>query len=521
MDKKLVRRMIRPGAFDHPASELALRETHISWVILSGKYAYKIKKPVNFEFLDFSTLTLRHYFCLQELQLNRRFSPELYLAVVPVTAAEEGPEVDGPGEVIDWAVKMRRFDDTELLDQIADRGGLDEALVRALGRELARVHKELPHLTPGPAGGEPGTPPALAEAMAQNFRQVRCYPLLAPALKQLREVELWWLDSFESLQPKLQERALNGHVIDGHGDSHLGNIALVDGRVRLFDCIEFNPAFRIMDSIGEAALLSMDMAARGCTAASHGFLSDYLEYSGDYSGLALLDLYRSYFALVRVKVNLLREAADRPNISSSEAYQAGCRYLGVAAQYCKSHRPFLAITVGVSGSGKSTMAGKLTGQSGAIRIRSDVERKRLAGLAPEQRSTPHQANSLYCAPMSKRTFDRLEKLSGEIVDAGFAVVVDATFLHRKVRKRFERLARQLDVPFVIIECKTDEAELRRRLVARESQGGDASDAGVAVMENQLRMFEPLTKTELARTIEMRASEHSESLWLEVQRLCNR
>jgi predicted kinase len=332
-------------------------------------------------------------------------------------------------------------------------------------------------------------------------------------------VELWWLDRFEALQPRLQERAREGHVIDGHGDSHLGNIALIDGQVRLFDCIEFNPAFRIMDSIGETALLNMDMAARGCTAAANGFLSDYLEYSGDYSGLALLDLYRSYFALVRVKVNLLREAADRPNISSSKTYRAGCRYLALAGQYCESRRPFLAITFGVSGSGKSTIAGKLTVQSGAIRIRSDVERKRLAGLAPEQRSQPAQVKSLYCKAMSQRTFNRLEILSREIINAGFAVIVDATFLHRQVRKRFEQLARELDVAFIIIECKADEADLRRRLVARENQNRDASDAGVAVMENQLKALEPLTRSELARTIAIRTTEHSDSLWSEVQRLC--
>jgi predicted kinase len=235
----------------------------------------------------------------------------------------------------------------------------------------------------------------------------------------------------------------------------------------------------------------------------------------------LLDLYRSYFALVRVKVNLLREAPDRPHITSSNAYQTGCRYLDLATQYCESRQPFLAITFGVSGSGKSTIAGKLTVQSGAVRIRSDVERKRLAGMAPEQRSQPDQVKSLYCKAMSQRTFNRLETLCQEIINAGFAVIVDATFLHRRVRNRFQQLAGQLGVAFVIIECKADQAELRNRLVARENQDRDASDAGVAVMENQLKVLEPLTRTELARTIAVRTSEQSDSLWREVQRLCTR
>jgi aminoglycoside phosphotransferase family enzyme/predicted kinase len=519
VDRKLVQKMLRPDAFNHPAGKLQLRETHISWVLLSGDFAYKIKKPVNFEFLDFSTLALRHHFCVQELQLNRRFSPALYLAVLPVTATEEGPQIDGGGEVVDYAVQMRRFDEAELLDNIAAHGGLDQSLVRALGRELARVHSELNPYAPDPSNRGPGTPSAMSDAMAQNFRQIRHYPILAPETLQLRQVEYWWLGKFEALQPILAQRMRQGYVIDGHGDAHLGNIALIDGAVRLFDCIEFNPAFRIMDSIGEAALLSMDMAARGYPEAANGFLSDYLEYSGDYGGLVLLDLYRCYFALVRVKVSLLSEAADLPGIGCLKAYQNGRCYLQLAAQYNRPPRPFVAITCGVSGSGKSTAAGTLVAHSGAVRIRSDVERKRLAGLAPEQRSAPAQKTLLYSSGMSQRTFDRLENLSREIINAGFAVIVDATFLHRQVRQRFADLARELDVPFIIIDCRVGETELRRRLTERERRGRDASDAGVAVMESQLSELEPLTGIERACAITNPASEDSTALWREVQRLC--
>ena len=521
MDFSTVQQLLQPQAFAHPGGEAVLRETHISWVVLYGDFAYKIKKPVNFGFLDFSTLALRRHFCEQELALNRRFAPEIYLAVVPITADEGGPRFAGAGPVIDYAVKMRRFDESQLLASVAARGGLDRPLVRALAAELARQQALARVCHPRPRSSEPGGPAVLRAAIEQNFRQVRDYPLDPVRQAQLAGVEQWTLQRQRERQPLLEQRAAGGHVIDGHGDAHLGNIALIGGEVRLFDCIEFNPSLRVMDSIGEIAFLAMDLDARGYHRESRWLLADYLEYRGDYAGLALLDLYRSYFAMVRAKVALLREPADRADILDTPAYGDFCRYLALALAYSDRRAQFLAITHGVSGSGKSTVADKLVGASGAVRIRSDVERKRLFGLAPEQRSRPEDEAKLYGSAMSRKTFARLELLAAQALRAGFPVIVDATFLHRRTRDAFRTLARQLAQPFVIIDCAAPAEELRRRLVEREDQGRDASEAGVRVMESQLAADQPPAGEELAHRIAVNSAEDANALWQRLQVVSSR
>lgn len=494
-----------------------LRETHISWVILSGDTAYKIKKPVNFGFLDFSTLEQRRHYCEQELALNSRFAPEIYLAVEAVTAGADGPRFGGSGPVVDYAVRMRRFDEDQLLSNIAERGELQRALVRALGRELARQQAAARACHPAADSEEPGSPATLLAAIRQNFRQLRAYPLARAELQALEEVEEWTLCRHRELLGVMSERIEAGMVLDGHGDAHLGNIALVEGRVRLFDCIEFNPSMRIMDSMAEIAFLYMDLQARGHPAEASCLLGDYLEYRGDYGGLALLDLYRSYFAMVRAKVALLRQPADTPDIEATPAHAEFRRYLRLARHCCDPRQCFVAITHGVSGSGKSTVADSLVAAGGAVRIRSDVERKRLFGLAPEQASDPADEQRLYGRAMGRQTFDRLAELAVKVLEAGFAVIVDATFLDRKQRERFRELAAARQQPFAIIDCIAPEAALRARLRQRAAAGGDASEAGVRVLEQQLASREPLTAEELPWRIEASSEEDGAGLWRRLQR----
>ncbi len=519
MDSASIEKLLRMISLGDHSEPVLLRETHISWVMLCGEFAYKIKKPVNFGFLDFSSLELRRHFCEEELRLNRRFSPELYIAVVPITLDEQGPVIGGAGETIDYAVKMRRFQEEQLLDAIAARDGLDNALLRALALELARLHDTLPACHPDPDSSAPGTPAALREAIEQNFQQIRDYVLPAAQLRQLRAVQQWSQQRYAELRPVMVQRVLEGRVIDGHGDAHLGNIALVDGAVRLFDCIEFNASFRIMDSISEIAFLSMDMDARGYHEASRRLLTDYLEYSGDYAGLRLLSLYQCYFAMVRAKVNLLREPLQSESITATHGYREFLRYLELAQSCTQPRRIFLAITHGVSGSGKSTIAGALVASSGAVRIRSDVERKRLAGMAPEQRSEPQQRDSLYSAAMSLKTFSRLEKLAGIVLEAGFPVIIDATFLHRSTRDSFRQLACRLSVPFVIVDCIAQPDQLRQRLIERARHARDASEADVAVMEQQLGSAQALTPDEQDYCLAADSTEDTATLWRRFQTRC--
>jgi aminoglycoside phosphotransferase family enzyme/predicted kinase len=513
--------LCRPDAFAHPADDLQLRETHISWVILAGNYAYKIKKPVDFGFLDFSSLERRRHFCERELELNSRFAPELYLAVVPITETGAGPVIGGKGEVLEYAVQMRRFDESQLLDAVARRGGLDLELLRSLARELADLHDKLPICHPDPATDGPGTPAALQAAFEENFRQVTAYPLAPAQARQVEKIRAWTREQYALQHSTMQSRVLEGKVIDGHGDVHLGNIAVIEGRVRLFDCIEFNPAFRIIDSIGEIGLLTMDLDAREHPAESHRLLSDYLEYRGDYAGLALLNLYRSYYALVRAKVNLLRVDADSHGLQDTDAYKEARRYLAFASHYCEPQRPFLAITHGLSGSGKSTLAANLVAASGAVRIRSDVERKRQFGLSPEQRSTAAQQDRLYSRSVTARTFERLESLASQVLASGFAVIIDATFLHRNARDRFRNLAAQLQVPFAIMACAEPDPVLRERLRERDRRQHDASEAGVLVMEQQRQALESLTAAEQEVSITARSREAPAELWRRLEDVLRR
>jgi aminoglycoside phosphotransferase family enzyme/gluconate kinase len=518
MDSTDIERLCRPAAFGHPTDGFTLRVTHISWVILCGEYAYKVKKPVDFGFLDFSTMEQRKHYCEEELRLNRRFSPELYLDVEVITDGPEGPVMGGAGEPIDYAVKMRRFDEAQLLDNIAARDGLDAPLVRSIARELARLHAELPRCSPDPSGTDAGTPAALEHALQQNFNQLRDYPLRDVERRQLEVVEKWAQERYETLLPVMQQRVRDGWVIDGHGDDHLGNMAIIDGAVRLFDCIEFNADFRIVDSIAEIALLDMDLNARGHPAESHRLLTDYLEYRGDFDGLALLDLYRVYYALVRAKVNILQHPTDYPNLAETDAYRELQQYLDLAHRYSRPRHRLLAITHGVSGSGKSTVAGRLVESSGAVRIRSDVERKRLFGLAPEQLSKPKDAAILYSDAMSTRTFKRLAKLAEDILNAGFTVIVDGTFLHRHVRDEFRQLAHRLNVSFAIVNCVADQQELRKRLLARVAGGEDASEADIAIMERQQRQLEPLANDELEVAVDVNSGWDADKIW---QVVCRR
>jgi len=512
MDRDSVLELLQDRAWTDSDRAAALRETHISWIVLRGDFAYKIKKPVNFGFLDFSTLERRRHYCERELELNKRFAPELYLGVVPVCEVGGRPRIGGDGPVVDYAVKMRRFDEQLLLDNMAARGELDRQLVRAIAREIATQQGNAPVHHPNPDSMDPGAPGILRDAMVENFRQSREYNLLPREQRLLAEVEQWSLRQFGQLQPLLVQRVAAGMVLDGHGDAHLGNIALVDGRVRLFDCIEFNDELRVMDSIADIAFLAMDLEARGHPGESHNLLSDYLEYRDDFPGMAALDLYRCYFAMVRAKVALLRAPAGNSAGGDTPGYPDFSRYLDLAASYCRPRTGFLAITRGVSGSGKSTIADGLVKAGGAVRIRSDVERKRLFGLAPEQRSRPGDEPVLYGAAMSRRAFDRLRRLAAGLIHAGFPVIVDATFLHRQSRDRFRLLAQRLQIPFAIIDCEASPGELRRRLLQREQRGADASEAGIRVMEQQLESGEPLSDVELGYRLEPDPLERPEGLW---------
>jgi aminoglycoside phosphotransferase family enzyme/predicted kinase len=466
-------------------------ETHISWVLLAGGFAYKIKKPVDLGFLDFSTLERRRFFCEEEIRLNARLAPDVYLGVVPVTGSEQSPRLDGEGEPIEYAVKMRRFDEHGLLSKRLD--ALDPAMIDAIADQAAAFHRRIPSVAPA----EPyGRPEAVIGPMEENFRQIRRLMDDRQELRRIDAIERWTRQRHAALRPVLAERREGGFVRECHGDMHLGNMVVEQGEVIIFDGIEFNPALRWIDTLSEVAFLTMDLDEKGLSRLGRRFLDRYLERTGDHGGLRVLRFYQVYRAMVRAKVAGIRLGQGDLSEEERAAVMADYRgYVALAEDYTRPLRPALVLTHGVSGSGKSVASRALVESLPAVRVRSDVERKRLAGLEPGDRSASGTGEGLYAPGMTARTYGRLLELCRLILDAGFTAVADATFLERRRRAPFVRLAGERGVPLIILDLQGDADLFRRRVAEREAAGRDPSEATVEVLERQLLSREPLTREE--------------------------
>ncbi len=491
MSKAWPQSLLDASVYPHAVDELKLIETHISWVILTGEFAYKIKKPVNLGFLDFSSLALRQHYCQRELELNRRFSRDLYLETVAITGSEQQPRIDGDGEAIDYAVKMRQFDNRFLADNLARNGQLTDDLVRQMATTLARIHTQLPSI-------DDDSPYGSAEdfyaGASENFTQIRAYTVPPASQQTLIGLQQWTDKAYQGHQTLLQQRRQQGFVKDCHGDCHLGNIVVLNNEVTLFDCIEFNDSFRIRDTLAEAAFLSMDLCARNLAGQSQRFINTYLEHRGDYEGLSLFNLYRCYYAMVRAKVNALQHSAQQHPTLTHASDDKFFHYVALAERFTRSPTPGLVLMHGLSGSGKSWLAERLMTQFNAIRIRSDVERKRLFQQLPE--ALENDATELYGKPMSRKTFERLLVLSQAIIRAGYCCFVDATFLSRSTREPFIDWALNTQVPLAIVHCEADEAVIKHRLDTRKAQGNDPSDADYAIYQRQKDNAEPFLTEEI-------------------------
>jgi aminoglycoside phosphotransferase family enzyme/predicted kinase len=482
-----------PARYPHSADRVEVLETHISWVLLAGDYAYKVKKPVNLGFLDFSTLAARRFFCDEELRLNRRTAPRLYLEVVPITGSESAPQLGGTGDAIEYAVKMRRFPQGALLSRMAQDGALGEAHIDALARVIAAFHARIARADPARAYGSPVE--VLAPAL-QNVDQIEALIGSGAEVPELEQLRRWTRDEHARLRTTFEARKREGYVRECHGDLHLGNIALIDGEPTPFDGIEFNAALRWIDVMNEVAFLVMDLLDRRLPRFAYRFLNAYLEDTGDYAGLAVLRFYLVYRALVRAKVACIRAHQER--VAAEDRGRAGreyLEYLRLAHSLAVDSRRALIVMHGLSGSGKTTIAQYLLETCAAVRVRSDVERKRLLGLAARARTGSAPGAGIYAADLTARTYAHLANLSRGILAAGYPAIVDATFLTHAQREAFAGLARDLGLPFAIAACEAPDAVLRDRVARRETEAKDASEAGLSVLEHQLARRESLSDAE--------------------------
>ena len=517
-DNPLITGLLRPEAYDHPTKQIRLVETHCAWVFLTGEFAYKIKKPVNFGFLDFSTLEKRHFYCQEEIRLNRRFAPEIYLDVVAIGGTTHQPRVAAAGPALDYAVRMRQFADGYLLSQLAEQGRLEGSHIDQLVEVVGRFHQTAEPAAPDAAYGDPEH---IHHWVQENFQHIRPSLTETEDTDQLERLRHWSDRERQRLDPLLWQRKRDGFIRECHGDLHLRNITLIDNRVTLFDCIEFNPELRWIDVLSEVAFLVMDFDDRGYSRFANRFLNGYLQITGDYAGLGVLRYYRVYRSLVRAKVAMLRRAQTPPGSQPfRQATDEYHQYAHLAAGYLSPRPAALLITHGLSGSGKSTLAHQLCERAGIIQIRSDVERKRLAGLAATDRSHSEVGTGLYTAGQTEQTYRRLGTLAAFVLQAGYSAIIDATFLREAQRTAFSDLAAALHVPFVILHCDATDEELERRVTARAAAGRDPSEAGLDVLHAQQQAREPLRGPELAHTLRVDTQAVAlEKLQGEIDQLC--
>lgn len=484
----LITGLLKPAAYAHPVAEMRLIETHISWVILTGDFAYKIKKPVNFGFLDFSSLEKRRHFCEEEIRLNTRLAPEHYLAVVPITGSPEAPRMEGAGPAIEWAVKMRAFPADSTLDREAE---ISAAQIDALAEQIATFHSRI---ASAPADSAYGTLESVTEPVETNFVQLNAL-LKAEneATKaRLNDLQTWSQAEGQRLTEHFAARKANGFIRECHGDLHLGNIAWVNEKPLIFDALEFNPALRHIDVISEIAFLVMDLQHRNRPDLAWRFLNAYLEQNGEgfgnYDGLTALPYYLVYRAMVRAKVSALQ--ASQGNADFSECLT----YLKLAHRLAFDRRPALVLMHGVSGSGKTWLSQHLLEQLGGIRLRSDVTRKRLFGLKPLQDSS-NLPSSIYTPEASLRTLTALLNAARKTLAAGFLTIVDATFIHRTWRAPFQALALEMDVTWQIVCVEAPVDVLQARIAKRQKSGTDASEANPEVLASQLAHLQPFSPEE--------------------------
>ena len=481
----IVEALLNPATYPHLVTEpIELIQTHISYVFLTGDYVYKLKKPANYGFLDFSTLEKREHFCHEELRLNQRGAAELYLNVLPIVQAGDKFVLGGTGEAVDYVVKMRQFPQETLLSVMYDRGELTEQHLIDLAKVLAAFHKDAPTNDYILSFGEVAK---IRQAIDENYEQTVGYIGVAQTQEQFDQTKAYTDQLFAEKEAIFKGRVEHRFIRECHGDLHLRNICYWNDKILLFDCIEFNEPFRFVDTMYDVAFFAMDLDARNRTDLSNLFLNTYFEQTGDWEGLQVLPLYLSRQSYVRAKVtSFLIGDPNIPEAVQQESIVTASRYYRLSWKYTQHKQGKIILMSGLSGSGKSTIAQKIARESGAIQIRSDAVRKHLGGVALDAKGD----SSLYSAEMTEKTYDRLLDLGITLAAQGDTVILDAKYDRQAHRIPVIEQAQANGIAIEILYCEAPEAVLRDRVSQRQ---GDVSDANLEVLSQQT--FEAFSETE--------------------------
>ena len=502
--KQLIDSLCNSSIYDHEVIDISVIETHISWVLLTGIYAYKIKKPIKFSFVDFSTLEKRHFFCNEELRLNSRLAPHLYLNVIAITGSPEHPSFKKSSKAIEYAVKMRQFSQESLLSNLSTQKQLAQGHIDDIANQVAEFHMRIDKVS---TKDDLGTPEDINYWVTDNIEQIETILKDMKNAKLLNSIKTWSNQEYYNKAKQVQQRKDHGFVRECHGDMHLGNMVLIENSVTIFDGIDFNEHLRWIDVMSEVAFVVMDLTDRGYPEFANRFINLYLQLTGDYAGLCLFNYYLVYRAMVRAKVALLR--ISQKHLSENQEKKIKKEfgtYLKLASCYIAEKKVALIITNGLSGSGKSTYTESLLELIGAIRIRSDVERKRLHGYAATAHTQSGVNEGIYTQRSSRETYSRLANLSKTVLTSGYSVIVDACFLERELRDEFHRLASSLEIPFIILEFQATENCLKQRLIKRAKDKSEPSEADLKVLSYQLNKNVPLGKDEKKNTININTEE---------------
>ncbi len=501
----LVRALLRPEAYPHPVSAITLAETHVSYLFFTDDTVYKVKKAVDYGFLDFTTLESRRFYCLEEVRLNSRISPDVYLGVVPIRQQDGEYRVEGPGETVEYAVRMRRLPAERALDRLLRRGELQPGDLRRVAARVARFHREAPTSAEITAHGDLSV---VRQNTEENFQQVLPWVGVCLSREEYDDIAAY-TRAFEDVKADVfQRRAREGRVRDGHGDLHAANIFLENG-IEIIDCIEFNERFRCLDVAQDIAFLAMDLDFYDRPDLSEAFVESYIEESGDTGIRELLDFFKAYRAFVRGKVTSFRlEDASLAEDERRKVTEAARAYFHLAHAYaCKSlPRPLLVLIGGLMGTGKSYLGSQLAGRWDMEYISSDVTRKQLAGLRPTEHRYDPFGQGLYSPQMSRLTYEAMFRQARQLLGAGRSVVLDATFSRRQGRQEALAIGRELGVEVWVVECVAPDQVVRARLVQRAETGEvTASDGRLEVYDAQKASWEPMDDVPARRHIRLDTS----------------
>ncbi|MCX7816240.1 MAG: AAA family ATPase [Syntrophales bacterium] len=487
---RIITAMSNPAFYPHNPESVDVVQTHISFIFLAGDEVYKVKKPVDFGFLDFTTLEKRRFFCEEELRLNRRLAPSVYLDVVPVTEQGGSLSLSGAGQVVEYALRMRRLPEERMLKKLLNREDFDPSVMDVIAEKLASFHRDA-------ATGEQvnvyGSLDTIRRNHEENFYQTEKYRDITIPSITFRFIKCYAYSFMEEKKELFEKRVRDGRIREGHGDLHLEHIIVADEEVVIFDCIEFNERFRCADVVADVAFLAMDLDYNGYPSFGDRFVKAYVNASGDGELNTLLDFYKCYYAYVRGKVVSFK--LDDPHVDDREKerdLEVAQRYFDLAYTYAaRMDVPVLVVMAGLMGTGKSVLAERIGKRIGAEVIRSDVLRKEMFSIPLTEHRLDPFGEGLYTEDISKRVYARALERALSTLSRGKSVIIDASYKRAEERKKVSKAAETMGVKCFVVECLCPEETVKSRLESRMRTSSDASDGRWEIFEAQKKDFEPV------------------------------